>query len=85
VPRNAIGDRRRTGSHGGSSLNASTQLTDDTPAEHRLTFDLDEQAHTDLEEEIFGKRALMTDRDQWPIADIDHAGQETGASVGNWG
>lgn len=48
----------------------SWQLTGDTPAEHRLTFDLDEAARTDLEEEVFGKRVLMTDRDQWPTTDV---------------
>jgi transposase len=46
------------------------QLTGDTPAEHRLTFDIDDQARTDLEAEVFGKRVLMTDRDQWPTADV---------------
>ena len=48
----------------------SWELTGDTPAEHRLTFDLDETARTDLEEQVFGKRVLMTDRDHWPIADV---------------
>jgi transposase len=48
----------------------SWQLTGDTPAEHRLTFDLDETARTDLETEVFGKRVLMTDRDQWPTVDV---------------
>jgi transposase len=46
------------------------QLTGDTPAEHRLTFDIDDQARTELEAEVFGKRVLMTDRDQWPTADV---------------
>jgi hypothetical protein len=48
----------------------SWRLTGDTPAEHRLTFDLDEAARTDLEEQTFGKRVLMTDRDHWPITDV---------------
>jgi transposase len=48
----------------------SWQLTGDTPAEHRLTFDLDETARTDLETEVFGKRVLMTDRDHWSTADV---------------
>jgi len=48
----------------------SWELTGDTPAAHRLTFDLNEQARTDLEEQTFGKRVLMTDRDHWPIADV---------------
>ena len=48
----------------------SWQLTGDTPAEHRLSFDIDDQARTDLETEVFGKRVLMTDRDQWSTADV---------------
>ena len=48
----------------------SWQLTGDTPAEHRLTVDLDEQARTDLEEQVFGKRVLVTDRDHWSTADV---------------
>jgi transposase len=48
----------------------SWQLTGDTPAEHRLSFEFDEAARTDLEEEVFGKRVLMTDHDQWPTADV---------------
>lgn len=39
----------------------SWQLTGDTPAKHRLTFDLDEAARTDLEKQILGKHVLMTD------------------------
>jgi transposase len=46
------------------------KLTGDTPPEHRLTFAIDEQARTSLEAEVFGKRVLITDRDQWPIADV---------------
>ena len=48
----------------------SWQLSGDTPAEHRLSFDIDDQARTDLETEVFGKRVLMTDRDQWSTADV---------------
>jgi transposase len=46
------------------------QLTGDTPAQLRLTWQIDEQAHTALAEEIFGKRILVTDHDDWPITDI---------------
>ena len=46
------------------------QLTGDTPAEHRLSFDIDDQARTELETEVFGKRVLITDRDDWPIAEV---------------
>jgi transposase len=46
------------------------QLSGDTPAEHRLTFTVDEAARTALEEEIFGKRVLITSREDWPIAEV---------------
>jgi transposase len=48
----------------------SYQLTGDTPAEHRLSFDHDPAAREDLEQQIFGKRVLITDRDDWPVAEI---------------
>jgi transposase len=44
-----------------------TTLTGDTPAALRLTFTVDERARADLEAEIFGKRILVTDHDDWPI------------------
>jgi transposase len=46
------------------------ELTGTTPAEHRLAFALDTRARTRLEKEVFGKRILITDHDDWPIADI---------------
>jgi len=46
------------------------ELTGATPAEHRLAFALDTRARTTLEKEVFGKRILITDHDDWPIADI---------------
>jgi transposase len=48
----------------------SWQLTGDTPTTHRLTFDLNDTARADLEEQIFGKRVLITDRDHWPITEV---------------
>ncbi|MBA3575797.1 MAG: IS1634 family transposase [Pseudonocardiales bacterium] len=48
----------------------SYQLTGDTPAEHRLSFHLDPTARDALEQEIFGKRVLITDRDDWSIAEV---------------
>ena len=45
-------------------------LTGTTPAEHRLTFTVDEAARTELEDEVFGKRILVTTCDHWPIADV---------------
>ncbi len=46
------------------------QLTGDTPAAHRLGFHLDPTARDALEQEIFGKRVLITDRDDWSIAEV---------------
>ena len=42
----------------------------DTPATHRLTVTVNEQARQDLEDEVFGKRVLVTTRDRWPVADV---------------
>ena len=46
------------------------QLTGDTPPEHRLTWRIDHTARRDLEDEVFGKRVLITGRDDWPIAEV---------------
>jgi transposase len=46
------------------------QLTGDTPPEHRLSFRIDEPARAELETELFGKRVLITDRDDWPVAEV---------------
>jgi len=48
----------------------SATLTGDTPADHRLSFTVDEAARAALETEIFGKRVLITSRDDWPIAEV---------------
>jgi transposase len=48
----------------------AVELTGDTPASMRLTWRVDSRARTRLENEVFGKRILVTDRDQWPIADV---------------
>ena len=45
-------------------------LTGDTPAEHRLAFRIDAPARAELEAELFGKRVLITDRDDWPVAEV---------------
>jgi transposase len=45
-------------------------LTGQNPPEHRLTWTIDEQARTDLEAEVFGKRVLITARDDWPVAEV---------------
>jgi hypothetical protein len=46
------------------------ELTGDTPAQHRLTFTIDQPARAELETEIFGKRILVTDRDTWPVTEV---------------
>jgi transposase len=46
------------------------KLTGDTPPEHRLTWRIDERARRDLEDEVFGKRVLITGRDDWPVAEV---------------
>lgn len=48
----------------------SVALTGDTPAEHRLTFTVDDDARAALEEEVFGKRVLITSREDWPVAEV---------------
>jgi transposase len=46
------------------------QLTGDTPAQFRLAWQVDQQARAALAEQVFGKRILVTDRDDWPIAEV---------------
>ena len=48
----------------------SWELTGHSPPEHRLSFHISDQARTDLETEVFGKRVLITDREDWPIAEV---------------
>ncbi len=45
-------------------------LTGDTPAEHRLTWQVSQDARQALEDELFGKRVLVTDHDHWSVADV---------------
>ena len=54
----------------GASASSPGSLTGDTPAEHRFTFTVDEAARTALEDEIFGKRVLITDHDDWPAPEV---------------
>ena len=46
------------------------QLTGDTPAAHRLTWSIQDTARRELEDEVFGKRVLITGRDDWPITEV---------------
>ena len=46
------------------------ELTGQAPAELRLTWTIDQDARTQLEDELFGKHVLITDRETWPITDV---------------
>ena len=45
-------------------------LSGEKPAELRLTWRLDAKARARLEERLFGKRILFTNRDDWPAAEV---------------
>jgi transposase len=45
-------------------------LDGDKPRDLRLTWNIDPDAHIRLEQEIFGKHVLITDHDDWPLADV---------------
>ncbi len=46
------------------------ELTGDKPANFSLAFSVDKAARLALEAEVFGKRILFTDRDDWSVAEI---------------
>ena len=46
------------------------QLDGDQPRDLRLSWHVDQQARTALEEEIFGKHVLITDHDDWPVPEV---------------
>ncbi len=48
----------------------TTTLTGDTPAGFRLTWTIDPKARQKLEAELFGKRILITDHHDWPVAEV---------------
>jgi hypothetical protein len=48
----------------------TTTLGGDRPAAFRLSFTEDAVARRALEEELFGKRVLFTDHDDWEVADV---------------
>jgi transposase len=48
----------------------TTTLSGDRPAAFRLSFSEDAVARRALEEELFGKRVLFTDHDDWAVADV---------------
>jgi transposase len=45
-------------------------VSGDTPATRRLTWRTNARARTRLEDEIFGKRILFTNRHDWPVIDV---------------
>src|SRR5450755_1199033 len=45
-------------------------LTGQIPAELRLAWHVDPAARKQLEDELFGKHALITDHDHWPVTDV---------------
>ncbi|MHB1473892.1 MAG: IS1634 family transposase, partial [Dermatophilaceae bacterium] len=48
----------------------TTTVTGQTPAEMRLSWTIDTTARKALETELFGKRLLLTDHDDWTIAEV---------------
>jgi len=46
------------------------ELTGATPAQHRLSVQIDQDGADALETEVFGKRILVTNRDHWPLAEV---------------
>jgi transposase len=46
------------------------QLDGDRPRDLRLTWSIDQAARVALEDELFGKHVLITDHDDWPVADV---------------
>lgn len=48
----------------------TTELTGQTPAELHLSWNIDTAARQALETELFGKRLLVTDHDDWTIAEV---------------
>ena len=48
----------------------SWQLDGEKPRDLRLAWGIDPAARTALEEELFGKHVLITDHDDWPVADV---------------
>ncbi|MBP2376006.1 IS1634 family transposase [Paeniglutamicibacter psychrophenolicus] len=49
------------------------EVTGTTPATHRLSVGINEKARTELEDEVFGKRNLVTTHENWPIAEVVEA------------
>ena len=48
----------------------TTTLAGDKPSQLRLTWTVDDAARRELEAELFGKRILVTSRDDWPTPEV---------------
>jgi len=48
----------------------TTTLAGDKPSQLRLTWTVDDAARRELEAELFGKRILVTSRDDWPAPEV---------------
>jgi len=48
----------------------TTTLSGSAPADFALTIAIDDDARRELEDELFGKRVLFTDREDWSIEDV---------------
>ncbi len=48
----------------------TTTLTGDNPASFRLSWTISDKARQALETELFGKRILITDHHDWPVAEV---------------
>lgn len=48
----------------------TTTLTGDKPSQLQLTWTADDAARRELEAELFGKRILVTSRDDWPAPEV---------------
>jgi len=48
----------------------TTTLTGEVPAQMRLTWRTDQRARKRLEDKLFGKRILFTNRRHWPVGDV---------------
>jgi transposase len=48
----------------------ATTVTGDKPSQLRLTWTVDDAARRELEAELFGKRILVTSRDDWPAPEV---------------
>ena len=48
----------------------TTTLAGDKPSQLRLTWTIDEAVRAELETELFGKRILVTSRENWPVPEV---------------